>query len=289
MSYRSIPLFVGAYLGLAAVVFALAAVHRRRVIAGPVRVRPADLRPEQVGYLNAGARLAVYAALTRLRAVGAVRVVGRGPRLRTPRPLPADATPLEKAVYTAAGDLVTQQGLRADTAVVAAVGEIRDGLVELGLLLGPRTRRSARRGAWVMLGLVAVGAVRWTLGLGAGRPSLYSGLATLLVAVGFVVLATRIPRESAAAGAMLAELRRAHQHLHPDQRPALATYGPAAAALGVALFGTGVLWYLDPVMGSEALAEQAGLGTGLSGAVGASCGGGSYGGGCGGGGCGGGG
>jgi uncharacterized protein (TIGR04222 family) len=74
-------------------------------------------------------------------------------------------------------------------------------------------------------------------------------------------------------------------YLKPAERPAFATYGPAAVALSAALFGTGVLWAVDADYSSSVeLAGDPGSGSDGAG-CGASCGG--DGGGCGGGGCGG--
>ncbi|MDG4826789.1 TIGR04222 domain-containing membrane protein [Asanoa sp. WMMD1127] len=80
---------------------------------------------------------------------------------------------------------------------------------------------------------------------------------------------------------LLDRLRREHAYLAPSQTPSYATYGPAGAALAVALFGLAALVHLDPAFATEAelqaLARKP--------EDGGSCGGG--GGGCGGGDCGG--
>ncbi|MDG4786204.1 hypothetical protein O7626_09740 [Micromonospora sp. WMMD1102] len=68
---------------------------------------------------------------------------------------------------------------------------------------------------------------------------------------------------------LLAQLRRSHDHLSPRHRPALATYGPAAAAMAVALFGTEVLGELDQEMAAEAYVEHRAVDTGPTGAPGA--------------------
>ncbi|MBF9132954.1 TIGR04222 domain-containing membrane protein, partial [Plantactinospora sp. S1510] len=262
-----IPTFVLAYLGTAAAVFVGALVHRRRVLEQPPRLGLKDLHPQQVGYLHLGERLAVYASLAGLRAAGAVRMNRDKRTLRVDRPLPAAATALDRAVYAAATDGVAQQALRADPRVVGAVGEVRDELERAGLLLGPEARRKARRGAWLLLALLAVGVVRISFGTSDGRLVGYLGGSVLLTLVGFHVLVARIPRRSRAADAMLDQLRRTHRHLDADHRPALATYGPAAAT-AVALFGTVVLGYLDKDMGHEAYVEHEDVYTGSTGTAG---------------------
>ena len=62
-------------------------------------------------------------------------------------------------MYAAAESRLSQQWLRADPAVLAAVAELEQGLEQANLLLGPEVRRSARRGAWLLLALLAVGAL----------------------------------------------------------------------------------------------------------------------------------
>jgi len=77
-------------------------------------------------------------------------------------------------------------------------------------------------------------------------------------------------------------------YLDPAKRPAFGTYGPGAAAMSAALFGTGALWLLDrDYAAAVELAGDASSGGGAS-CGGSSCGDGGGGGGCGsGGGCGG--
>jgi hypothetical protein len=98
-----------------------------------------------------------------------------------------------------------------------------------------------------------------------------------------------------AGTAALGTLRAQHSYLSPKQSPAYATYGAAAAGMGVALFGAASLYALDPGFAAEAEIQRdmASGGSGYSGDGGSSsssCSGGSScggGGGCGGGGCGG--
>ncbi|MEO3815893.1 TIGR04222 domain-containing membrane protein [Plantactinospora sp. B24E8] len=305
MWHLSIPMFVWAYLGVAGAVFAAGLAHRRRTVSRPVRLDVDQLRPEQVGYLNAGEQLAIYTSLAGLRAAGVVRLGDDRRTLVTARPLPYDATRLDAAVYEAAETATASRSLATHLKARTAAREIHDELEAAGLLLDPKTRRSAGRGAWVMLAVLAVGIGRLAIGIGNGQPVGYLFLALLLVAAGYCVLVARMPAKNGAVGALVDQLRERHRHLRPDQRPALGTYGPAAAAMGVALFGAGLLQHLDPELAAEVYASQqaaaatstgssgvwgggdAGSGGADHGSLGGGCGGGSSGGG--GGGCGGGG
>ncbi|MGX7674761.1 TIGR04222 domain-containing membrane protein [Plantactinospora sp. DSM 117369] len=268
MWFLSIPMLVWAYLGVAAAVFVGAWVYRRKVVNGPVGLGAGELKPEQVGYLQSGERLAVYASLAGLRCAGVVRLSHKRKRLRAYGSLPAGATPLDRAVYAAAATRVPQQQLRADPGVVEAVDLLREELERMRLLLPPRVRRAARRGVWTMLVLVAVGSARLAVAASNGRPAGYLAVALTLAIVGYLVLVARIPRRSLVADRMMDELTRTYAHLHPDQRPALTTYGPTAAGMGVALFGTRLLRQLDRDMGVEAHIEHRGTEAAPSGTVG---------------------
>ncbi|GAB3974883.1 TIGR04222 domain-containing membrane protein [Plantactinospora veratri] len=262
-----IPTSVWVYLGTAVAVFGTVWTYRRRLLRQPSRLERGDLVPQQVGYLHAGERLAVYAALAGLRAAEAVRLTPAR-TLSANGPLAPGATALDKAVHAAAGAGVAQQALRADPRVVAAVGRIRDELEEAGLLLGPAASRRVRRGARLMLLLVVIGVAGISGDLVGGRSPGWLGLATLAVFGGYLLLIAKLPRVSVAAEVLLGQLRRTYDHLGPQHRPALTTYGPTATAMAVALFGTDVLGQLDPEMGAEAYVEHRALDTGPTGAPG---------------------
>ena len=192
-------------------------------------------------------------------------------------------------MYDAAERGLPQRALRADPLVRKAVAQLKEGLQRAGLMLAPASRRAARRGAWLLFVLLAIGVARLATGLGRGAPVGYLFIAIVAVLVGHLYLIARIPRRTAIGDAALTRLHRSHRHLAPRQRPAFETYGPPAAGMAVALFGIEALRTLDPTMAEEAAIEQATLYTGPTGAVGSD--GASYGGsggGCGGG-CGGGG
>lgn len=287
-----IPTFIWAYLGTAMVIFAGALAHRRRLFSGPPTLGIPDphVDPQQAAYLGNGERPAVYASLAGLRCAGAVGLAADR-TLTVTGPLPVGATALDRAVYDAAERGLPQQALRADPPVQEAVAELKEELEQAGLLLDPPSRRAARRGAWLLLALLAIGAARFGTGLGKDAPVGYLGVAVLAVLAGHLFLIIRIPRRTAAGDAALVRLHRSHRYLAPRQRPAFDTYGPPAAGMAVALFGTEALWTLDPAMAEEAAIEHGSLNTGPTGTVGAdgASWGDSGGGGCGGGGCGGGG
>lgn len=252
---RHVPLFIWYYLGTAAIVFVGALVHRRRVLNQPSELRLSEITPAQAGYLDSGERLAVYSSLAALRRVDAVGVTADR-RLTVTGPLPAGASRLDKAVYAAAGTGLSQQWLRADPAVQAAVAELRQGLERAGLLLGREVRRSARGGAWLMLGLLAVGAARLGIGIGQDTPVGYLWLALALVGAAYLTLIARIPRRSLTASAILVQLRRSNRKLAPAAKPDLRGQDPDTVAMAVALYGVTVISTLDPEMAREAEDEH---------------------------------
>lgn len=115
-------------------------------------------------------------------------------------------------------------------------------------------------------------------------------LVPLTVCYGLVVLPhlVRVNRATTAGRALLGAQQQRQAYLAPAQRPAFATYGPAAVAMSAALFGTAALWAIDADYSSTVeLAGGSSDGGADGGSCGASCGGDGGGGGCGGGGCGG--
>lgn len=283
------PTFLIVYLGAIIVVAVAATVHRRALFAG----RPSGsawlgtgverLGPQQVAYLNGRERLALYTALGGLRAAEAI---GPGPdrTLVQTGPLLAGATPLDTAVYNAAGKHVRARDLGSDEWVRAAMTQLRDGLEAAGLATTAAQRRTAR--LWTIAGaaLVALGIARLAAGLASGHPvGFLIGSIMLAAAVAIVLPARASAVPTRAATADVARLRRQHEYLSPRQSPAYATYGPGGAAMGVALFGAASLYAMDPAFAAEAGIRQASaLGaTGAWAGGGTSCGGGG-GGGCGG-------
>ncbi|MFF3854760.1 TIGR04222 domain-containing membrane protein [Micromonospora sp. NPDC002575] len=292
------PTFLGFYLLAGLVVVVGAIVHRRRVLAGPPAVGSPQLGPQQVAYLNGGNQLAVWTSLGGLRGTGVIGVRADR-RLAVGGPLPAGATPLDRAVHHAANQGLYARELGRDRWVTQALEQLRQGLEQQGFALTAAQRHAARRGSYLLFTLVALGLFRIIAGLSNDRPVGFLVLAVIPLAIVSALIA-RVPWRTRAADRALRELRRTNVHLAPASAPAYATYGAAGAAMGVALFGTAALWAMDPGFAEQAeIQRQALAGTGSS--SGGGCGGGSSdsgsscsggsscggGGGCGGGGCGG--
>jgi uncharacterized protein (TIGR04222 family) len=282
------PNFLILFGGAIIVVVILFVVHRRFLFAGNAGTDVDRLGPQQIAYLNGGGKLAVYTALGGLRTAGAI---GSGPdkTLVQAGPLPGGTTPLDTAVYNAAGRRVGTGEVLTDQWVVAAIDQLRTGLEASGLATTAGQRRTARLWAAAGAALVVLGVARLVAGIANHKPVDF-----LVVAIAIAVIATvQILRKSSvtatrAATNGLARLRRSHHYLAPAQSPAYATYGAGGAAMSVALFGTGSLYAMDPEFAAGAGIQQASAagssGGGSSCSSGSSCGGG---GGCGGGGCGG--
>lgn len=290
------PTFLALFAAAAGALVIAALIHRAVLFAG--HHTPVDrLGPQQVAYLNGGDKLAVYSSLAGLRAAGAIEV-GPGRTLVTSGPMPAGATPLDQAVYNAAGQRVRARDVGGDQWVAMALASLRDDLERRGLAPSQGTRAAARAVPFMMLALLALGAVRLVAGISGDKPVGF--LIVLLIVWAFVTVGflTSVPTRTRAARRALTELRRQHSYLSPSMGPAYATYGAAGLALGVGLYGAASLWHADAAFAEEAeiqrqYASSSGTGgtydggSGSSGgdSGGSSCGGG--GGGCGGGGCGG--
>jgi uncharacterized protein (TIGR04222 family) len=294
------PTFLWVFSFLGVVFFAGTLAHRRRVLRGPSDVRPNVVTGEEAAYLNGGPRLAVYASLGALRTVGAIGVSADGVLAQTGS-LPAGATPLDVAVYHAADRRIRPRALPTDRWVADAVESLRAGLERSGLAVTPQARRSARSGALLLLALLALGVARVAAGVSNKRPVGFLTLMLIVLGVVTLMLLVRVPHRTSAGDFVLSSLRQKHSDLAPIRQPAWSTYGPAGAAMGVALFGTAALWTADPAFAAAAEVQRqyAAASGGDSSSYyaggndsgsGGSCGGGSScggGGGCGGGGCGG--
>jgi uncharacterized protein (TIGR04222 family) len=288
------PTFLIAYLTAVLAVAIMAAVHRRMISSG----RPEDvhrLGPQQIAYLAGSDKLAVYTALGGLRAAGAI---GTGPdkTLLQTGPMPAGGTPLDSAVYNAAGQRIRAREVTADQWVAAAVAQLRDGLEAQGLATTAAQRRIMRLWAIPGLALVVLGIARLVAGIQNDRPVLLllpSIAFAIIVTVVMFAKASAVPTAAATKG--IATIRKQSQYLSPRQSPAYATYGASGAAMGVALFGAASLYAMDPAFAADAEIQRITSGTSASSWANpggtSSCSGGSSscggGGGCGGGGCGG--
>jgi uncharacterized protein (TIGR04222 family) len=292
------PTFLIYFVGAVLAVSILSALHRRVLFAGRSGADVARLGPQQIAYLNGRDRLAVYTALGGLRAAGAI---GSGPdkTLMQTGPLPSGVTPLDTAVYNAAGRRMRAREVNADQWVAAANAQLREGLEASGLAVTAGQRRTARLWALAGLALIIVGIARFVAGVNNDKP-----VGFLFPAVFFAIIVTILALTKASAIQTrtatkgLNELRERHLYLNPRQSPSYATYGAAGAAMGVALFGAASLYAMDPAFAAEAEIQRISASGGASSwsgdsgsssscSSGSSCGGG--GGGCGGGGGGGGG
>ena len=284
------PTFLLFFLATAVAVAIAAAVHRRVLFAGERGARVDELGPQQVAFLNGGDQLAVYAALGGLRAAGSI---GSAPdkTLRQSGPLPAGVTPLDTAVYNAAGRRIRARDVRTDQWVVAALHQLRAGLERAGLAVPAASVRTARLWALAGAAVVALGIARLVAGVRNDKPVGFLIPAIILAIVLTIAMITKSTVRTRAATKGMSSVRQSYQHLSPGQSPSYATYGAAGAAMGVALYGAASLYTMDPAFAAEAEIQRISASGGTSGSS-SSCGSGSSscgggGGGCGGGGCGG--
>ncbi|WP_103380064.1 TIGR04222 domain-containing membrane protein, partial [Pseudonocardia dioxanivorans] len=277
--------FILFYLVIAVVVW-IWAVRTRRQIAGARGGGrpPADLTgtPYDAAYLNGGADLAVYAALSSMRVDGTIETAGRGNVVAVGALLPG-ADELERAIHATATSPVGRGRLRYHEYVAAALAAIERRLTAEGLLVTDDERRGVRQaGAWMLL-VAGLGLARLVAGVANGKPVTFLVLATLGAAVVGVVLMARVPRRTPLGDATVSAMRAQHHRLSPANRPDWIANGATAAALGVGVFGMSALWASDPAFADELAAQKlASSGGGWSGGDsgssyggGAGCGGGS--------------
>lgn len=286
------PAFLVAYLLLAAAVW-VAATRARRALADSRASGTTPTGPHDLAYLNGGADLAVTSALAAMHLTGTV-APSKGLIHAVGRPAPgADA--LERAVHFTTGSPVTRARLPLHRSVRTALDAMDERLVAHGLLLSDVQRGRIRAVGWWMVAVAGLGLVRLLAGVAEGRPVGFLLVALLAVSVVALVQLLRAPRRTRAGDRLLARLRDEHHELDPAQRPDWVAHGPAAAALGIGIFGVSAVWASDPVLAEELAVQKATAGGdggssfvgggGDSGGGGGDGGGG--GGGCGGGGCGG--
>lgn len=283
------PAFLVAYLLLAAVVWVASARTRRALAdAGSSGAVPAD--PHDLAYLNGGPDLAVTSALAAMHLTGTV-APSKGQIHAVGRPAPgADA--LERAIHFTTGSPVNRARLPLHRPVRTALDAIGKRLVAHGLLLSDTQRARIRAVGWWMVAVAGLGLVRLLAGIADGRPVGFLVVALLAVAVVALVQLLRAPRRTRAGDRLLTRLRGEHHELDPAQRPDWVAYGPAAAALGIGIFGVSAVWASDPALAEELAVQKAAaggdggssfVGGGDGGGGGGDGGGGGGGGGCGGG------
>lgn len=285
------PNFFLAYLVIAAAVW-LAAVLARRRLADPPVTNPAGgrggvtQRPHDVAYLNGGAELAVFSALSAMHLRGTISSA-RGTVRATGRPEPG-ADELERAIHLTAATGVPRKRLAFHRPVATALAATENRLVSAGLLLSEEQRRAIRGIGYWMLAVVGLGLVRLLAGIAEAAAVGFLVVALLAVTAVAVVQLTVAPRRTRLGDRVLAELRSEHHALAPELTPDWNVYGPAGAALGVGIFGIGALWASDPALAGELAAQRVSAGGGYVDGGGSSDGpsysdGGGGGGGCGGG------
>lgn len=256
--------FLPAYLLIAATV-GVGGICARRALAEPGATEPIDDltdRPHDVAYLAGGGELAVWSALcamhlrgTLTAADGTVRAVGR---------LDATTDALEEAIHATAGSPVGRRRLVFHRSVRPALGGIEERLVAAGFLLSDDRRRRIRRVGFWMLGVAALGLVRVLADIAEVRPVALLVTALLLVAAVAVWQLTLSPRRTRRGNRALAALRDRHRALAPEREPDWQSHGPAGAALGIGLFGTGALAASAPGLAREIaprVATASGAGT----------------------------
>jgi len=287
------PAFLVLYGTVIVATVILSAIHRRVLFAGTPGATIDRLGPQQVAYLNGGDHLAVYASLGGLRGAGAI-AGGPGKTLYQSGPMPAGVTPLDTAIYNAAGRRIRSRDLAGDQWVVAAVRQLREGLEAQGLAVAPGKVQTARLWSLAGLALVVAGVGRLTDGVRNGKPVGFLVVAIAVAVLLTIFLLTRKRRATYAAAKGVTTLRKQHAYLAPQESPSYATYGATGAAMGVALYGTAAIYTMDPAFAADAeiqrISSTGGTSGGSDGGGGSSCSGGSScggGGGCGGGGCGG--
>lgn len=292
------PVFLVAYVVIALVVWAVG-TRARRVLADPRRTRPAgdlDSRPHDVAYLNGGAELAVYSALSAMHLREAITLAGGRVTAAGRRDVLTDG--LEIAIHSAAFSPVQRRRIPMLRAVAAQLETTEKRLVTDGLLLSTPQRAAIRKIGFWMLAVAGLGLVRLLAGIAEARPIgfLLIALAGVLGVAAWQLL--RAPVRTRAGNLALAELRERHHELGPSLRPDWSVYGPVGAALAVGVFGTSALVASDPALASELEVQRAAAAGGGGGSYGGDSGsggdaggggdgGGGGGGGCGGGGCGG--
>lgn len=283
------PEFLWIFIAVTLAAFVVSLVVRSALVRREPMFGYLRTEPQQAAYLSGGPELAVYASLGFLRQSGAIGV-GPDRRLATGAPMPVGGSLLDKAVYDAAAKRVSARTLRADPGVAAALVHLQQGLVAAGLALSPAQRGRVRLAALILLPVEVLGIARIVAGIANDKAVGFLVALTVVVSVAMVVLLARAPFRTSGGTAALKALRQDNAHLAPALSPSYATYGAAAAGMGVALFGSAALFAADPAFAEEAELQRvsasgaaSGSGGGGGDSGGSSCGGG----GCGGGGCGG--
>ncbi|MBE1535169.1 TIGR04222 domain-containing membrane protein [Actinomadura algeriensis] len=272
---------------VSAALLARALMVRRRLGRGVPPAR--DPHPYEAALFRSGENRAILTGLAVLRAEGAIGAEPPG-RLVVAGKRRGPGRPLDDALHAAIGRGREPSELSRDPKVRAALEGLRAELERAGQLLGPAERDGRRAAALPLLAVAGIGAL-FVL-IFPGDAPLTALVAAFLIeaalAVSALVLVLGPWSRTAEGKRAMAAYEERHGHLAPWNDPAWTTYGAAAVAAGVALFGLPALSGAEPDFTEAAdLRKDFGGGAGAQGAGGGGCGGGD-GGGCGGcGGCGG--
>jgi uncharacterized protein (TIGR04222 family) len=254
------PTFLAYFVGALLAIAVLSALHRYVLFAGRSGADVSRLGPQQVAYLGGGDKIAVYTALAGLRASGAIGS-DADRTLQPTGPLPSGVTPLDTAVYNAAGRRLRCRDIVSDQWVATALKQLRNGLESAGVATTAAQRSIARLWAVPSAVLFVVGALRIVAGTRNDRPVGYLvPLTFFALLLTFVAVSRARTTRTRAATKGMAQLRRQRAYLAPGQSPSYATYGAAGAAMGVALFGAASLYAMDPAFAAEAEIQRIGAG-----------------------------
>ncbi|MGH3714661.1 MAG: TIGR04222 domain-containing membrane protein [Micromonosporaceae bacterium] len=242
------PTFLLVYAVLAGVSLIAVAMLRQRALTTVARrdpTTPRTLRPTSVAYLAGGEEYAIVVSLVMLRCTGSVAGNESG-ELVSSGDAPAGASRLELAAHRAVREgATTRDQVWRHSAVFAELAGIRRRLRKRGLLLSQAARRRARLASLWLLPVICLGTARAVAGILNGRPiGFLVALILATLAVGLYLV--RTPADVTPAGRrVLDDLRADNFRLSPKWSPALATYGPRATGLAVALFGGAALMHAD--------------------------------------------
>ncbi|MGW0160048.1 TIGR04222 domain-containing membrane protein [Mycobacterium sp. NPDC003323] len=276
-----------AILGAAAATTVFAVVWRHLPVSRPP-AKAGALSATELAYLRSDAA-PVVAALAALRAGGRITTDGR---VDPSVPAGPDTDWFTERVFRR---VAAEPGCTVRHLIIASRGDLpvlEKALCARGLMRPAAERTRIRLGALPTLVAVLLG-IGFCVHQLTQLPARESGKTWVPVIILATFAAVVLPalfsvdRRTRAGRKLLKGQQRKQEFLRPARRPAFATYGPAAAATSVALFGTAALWLVDPDYAEavELNGDADGGGDG-AGCGGSSCGG-DGGGGGGGGGCGG--
>jgi uncharacterized protein (TIGR04222 family) len=257
------PTFLAGYVVLGLVVWAATTRARHALAGGPDRPGPGPGQPHDLAILNDGADLAITCALTSMHLKGTV-ALSRGKAVAIGRP-GAGTDGLERAVHAATGRRVRRHRLATTAPVRRELDAMERRLVADGLLLSGARRAAVRAVGWWTLVFAALG-LAWLLWGAAWSGFVHPMIEIVIFAILLALYQLRsAPRRSRPGDRLLARLRSEHHALRPGSRPDWVVHGPAAAAVGIAVFGASALWASDPALAEElALQRASGGGDGAS-------------------------